>query len=197
MAPSGMRLHMLEVRWKPSTELATTAENQPESAALLADQMLRVKAAHAEDPQRLDLDLTDLQQQGHEPRRGQPVMPWAPELAAKVHINTLQSASPDHDMLPTGLFCIYFRQGMAHVLRPDGTFIGRLAKARLDQLYQGFTKNTMTCLICPVCRVSGSSAISIKRRIQGVSCKQNQSTQPLGYSGHLHACTCRRSVHRH
>ena len=32
---------------------------------------------------------------------------------------------------------------MAHVLRPDGTFIGRLAKARLDQLYQGFTKNTM------------------------------------------------------
>ena len=67
----------------------------------------------------------------------------APELAAKVLINTLQSAKPDHDMLPTGKSCIYLCQGMAHVLRPDGTFIGRLAKARLDQLYQGFTENTM------------------------------------------------------
>ena len=45
-------LHMLEVRWKPSMEMATTIENQPESAALLAGHMLRVKAAHAEDPQR-------------------------------------------------------------------------------------------------------------------------------------------------
>ena len=34
-------LHMLEVRWKPSMELATTDENQPESAALLADCKLR------------------------------------------------------------------------------------------------------------------------------------------------------------
>ena len=56
-------------------ELATTVENQPESAAL------RVKVAHALNPQRLDLDLTDLQQQGHEPHQGQPVMPWAPDSA--------------------------------------------------------------------------------------------------------------------
>ena len=79
-------LHMLEVRWKPCMKLATTVENQPESAALPANHMLRgdwMKAAHALDPQRLDLDLTVLQQKGHEPRLGQPVMPWAPELAAK------------------------------------------------------------------------------------------------------------------
>ena len=91
-------------------------------------------------------------------------MPWAPQLGSRIQYNTLQSANPDHDMLPTGLFCIYLRQGVAHILRPDATLIGRLAKARLDQLYQGFTKtqHNATCLIRPVCRGSGSSAIYTK-----------------------------------
>ena len=132
--------HVLEVHWEPTHALATTVEDQPESEDLLAAHMLRVKACHASSASvRCDLDLTSLQQQGHEPRQQVQAMPWSPELAAKVYINTLQSVNPDIDMMPTGHFAIHMQQGMAHIILPDGTFSGSLTKSRLDTLYRLYT----------------------------------------------------------
>ena len=127
------------VHWEPTHALATTVEDQPESEVLLAAHMLRVKACHASSSVRCDLDLSSLQQQGHEPRQQVRAMPWSPELAAKVHINTLLSVHPDNDMMPTGHFAIYMQQGLAHIIRPDGTFSGSLTKSRLDTLYRLYT----------------------------------------------------------
>ena len=130
--------HVL-VHWEPTHALATTVEDQPESEALLAAHMLRVEACHASSSVRCDLGLSSQQQQGHEPRQQMRATPWSPELAAKFHINTLQSVHPDNDVTPTARFAIHMQQGMAHIIRPDGTFSGSLTKSRLDTLYKRYT----------------------------------------------------------
>ena len=73
------------------------------------------------------------------------------------------------------------------LLRPDGIFIGRLAKARLDQLCQGFTKNTM----------GRASSALFAEAVGALLSRYKDGYKELQTHGHLHACICRRVVHRH
>ena len=104
-------LPVLDVRWKPSMELA-----QPESAALPADPILRARKAYALDPQRLYLDLTDLQQQGHEPRQSQP---WK---------GVISQAKFTAYILPCPRWkdtaSIWYTDGTATMSKNDGTVVG-------------------------------------------------------------------------
>ena len=88
---------------------------------------------------RCDLGFSSLQQQCDEPRQQVRAMPWSPELAAEVHINTLHLVHPDNDMMPTGRFAIHMQQGTAHIIQPDGTFSGSLTKPHLDTIYKRYT----------------------------------------------------------
>ena len=131
--------HVLEVHWEPTHALATTVKDPPESEALLAAHMLRVKACHATSLVHCDLGLSSLQLQGHESRQQVRAMPWSPRLAAKVHIHTLQPVHPGNDMMPTGRFAIHMQRGMPHIIRLDGTFSSSLTKSRLDKLYKRYS----------------------------------------------------------
>ena len=123
--------HLLEVQWGTSTEPATTIEDQPESASLIADYLTKKKSNMACNATRTDTTLTEQQCQGHESRLQAPELPWPAAQIAQISIDTMHSAHPDFDRMPTGNFAIGAQGQMAHMLRPDGTFAGKISKARL------------------------------------------------------------------
>ena len=135
---------LLEVKWGTSIEPATTIEDQPESASLIAEYMTKKKGRFACNATRTDTALTEQQRQGHESKLHSPDMPWPAAHAAKISIDTMHSAHPDFDRMPTGKFAVQSQGDMAHMLRPDGTFAGKISKARLTLLYQSYLSNSTT-----------------------------------------------------
>ena len=134
--------HLLEVKWGTSTEPATTIEDQAESASLIADYLTKKKSNMACNATRTDTTLTEQQCQRHESRFQAPELPWLAAQIAKISIDTMHSAHPDFDRMQTGKFAIEAQGQMAHMLRPDGTFAGKISKARLTLLYQSYLNNT-------------------------------------------------------
>ena len=120
--------------------------NQPESAALFQAYMPMAAMKQAGMKMRSDLQLIDLQKQGHghkPPLQSELSLSRQPELAAQICIHTTSTVDPDRDLEETSQFHLQEDPSKAHLASvhpPTGAFLGTITMTRLQTLQTAYAQ---------------------------------------------------------
>ena len=134
------------VDWHDTWEPEEAMHNQPESATLFEAYMPMAALKQARMEMRSDLQLTNLQKQGHghkAPNQSDLSLSRQPELAAQICINTTNTVDRDRDLEGTGQFHLQEDQstaGLASVHSPTGAFLSIINMTRLQTLQTAYAQ---------------------------------------------------------